>query len=81
MFKKIKTALALNKALSQYGKIREQIEMNQFKTLMTSKRFWINLSGLAATVSGILPAKYAAYGLIVANLLTKVIDMGVLSGE
>ena len=81
MFQKIKRAMALKKALGQVQEIEEQAEMSTFSTLVKSKRFWISMAGLAATVGGILPAKYAAYALIAANLLTKVIDMGIVTGE
>lgn len=72
--KKLKTALALNKALNQYDDIRKDIDSMDSKHILTSKTFWANLFGLALTVGGILPEKWAAPVLVVANLGLRIIS-------
>ncbi len=75
MFGKIKQAQRWWKALGQFEAIKKEIDMKNLKTLLVSKRFWVNLIGLAATLSGVLPQKLAVPLLAAANLGTKLIDM------
>ena len=74
MFKKLRDAKALWKALDYFEKIKEQAEMETFKKLIVSKRLWVNVVGLALTVGGILPTEYGVPVLAVANYATKIID-------
>lgn len=68
MFGKLKTLLALNKAAGQYADIKEQIDTMDGKSILSSKTFWLNILGLAATVGGILPVKWGSVVLTVANI-------------
>lgn len=76
MFKRIKTMARLVKLAGQVDKITK--EMNDMKTLkgfLFSKRTWVSIAGVIATVGEILPPKYAAIGTAVGVLITKLIDM------
>ena len=76
MFNKLKDAIRINKALNQYEEIKGDIDkVDHIKTLLVSKRFWVNVIGLAVTVSGILPAKFGVPLMAAANLGTKLVDM------
>ena len=68
MFSKIKEVLALNKALGQYDDIKKEVDTMDTKSLILSKTFWLNVLGLAATIGGILPQKWAVPVLTIANI-------------
>jgi len=71
---KLKTLLTLNKAVGQYEQIKKEIDtsMNS-KSLFMSKTFWGNIAGLALTLGGVLPEKYAAYVLIAGNVIMRLV--------
>ena len=71
MFHKIRQLIALNKAAGQYDEIRKEIDTMDSKHLLASKTFWMNVLGLAITVGGLLPQKWAVPVLAVANLFPK----------
>lgn len=68
MFDKIKDVLRLNKALGQYEDIRKEVDAQSSKQLITSKTFWLNVVGFAATISGLLPQKWAIPVMTVVNI-------------
>lgn len=68
MFRKIKDAARVLKAFNQYEHIKKDIDTMDSKHLLFSKTFWANVLGLALTVGGILPTKYAAPVLTIANI-------------
>ena len=75
MFRKVKEVFILNKALNQYNEISKEIDNSMdSKHLFMSKTFWANILGLAVTVSGILPQKWAAPTMIVANIGLRIIS-------
>lgn len=41
------------------------------KNIFLSKTFWANIAGLTLTVAGVLPAKYAAPAMAVANVVLR----------
>jgi hypothetical protein len=50
------------------------------KSLITSKTFWLNLIGLASTVAGVLPPKYAAVVLPLANVGVRLLTDSAITG-
>lgn len=74
MFGKIKDLLTLNKAYGQYEEIRKEVDSMDSKHLFASKTFWANLAGLALTVSGVLPQKWAVPTMAVANIVLRIIS-------
>jgi len=75
MFKKIKTMAKLVRLAGQIDKLTKEMEkMKTLKTFLFSKRTWVSLIGVLATVSEILPPKYAAIGTAVGVLITKLMD-------
>jgi len=74
MFRKIKDILTLNKALGQYEEIRKEVDSMDSKHLFLSKTFWGNVAGLALTLSGVLPQKFAAPVMIGANIVLRLIS-------
>lgn len=65
----------LAKLAGQVDKITKEMKMKTLKGFLFSKRTWISLVGVLATVSEILPPKYAAIGTAVGVLITKFMDM------
>ena len=43
------------------------------KSLLTSKTFWANLLGLAASVAGVVPAEYGVPALAIVNILIRLV--------
>ena len=74
MFRKIKDLLTLNKALGQYNAIRKDIDTMDSKHLFLSKTFWGNILGLALTIGGLLPQKWAVPVMAVANIGLRLIS-------
>ena len=68
MFRRVRDAAAMWKAVGQYEKIRKDIDTMDTKHLFASKTFWLNILGLATTVGGLLPQKYAVPVLAIANI-------------
>lgn len=73
MFRKLKDGARLWKALGQFEEIKKEIDHMDSKHLLLSKTFWGNIAGLALTLSGILPQKWAAPVMISANLILRLI--------
>lgn len=73
VFRKIRDAAHLWKALGQYEKIKKEIDMKDSKHLLLSKTFWLNVIGLALTVGEILPQKWATPVMVVANVVNRLI--------
>jgi hypothetical protein len=71
MLKKLKELLAVDKALNQYNEISKEVDSMDSKHLFVSKTFWLNVIGIATTVGGILPQKWAIPVLGVANILNR----------
>lgn len=67
------------KAVGQYEKIKEEANMKDTRHLLLSKTFWANVLGLALTIGGILPAKYAAVVIPVANMGLRLISSGAVT--
>ena len=76
MFKKIKDALRIRRALKQYEQLTREIDMNDSKNVLKSKTFWANVLGLALTVGGLLPQKWAVPVIAVANIGLRLISSG-----
>ncbi len=74
MFGKLRDMLTLNKALGQYEDIRKEIDTMDSKHLFMSKTFWANVGGLALTVAGILPQKWAVPVMAVANVILRIVS-------
>lgn len=74
MFGKLKDAARLWKALGQYETIKKEIDMNDAKHLVSSKTFWANILGLALTIGGLLPEKWALPVMTVANIGLRLIS-------
>ena len=73
---RVKTMKKLAKLAGQVDQLMK--ELNNMKTLkgfLFSKRTWVSIAGVIATVGEILPPKYAAIGTAVGVLITKLIDM------
>jgi hypothetical protein len=79
MFKRIKLLLALNKAAGQYDELSKEIDSMDTKHLLLSKTFWLNIAGLAVTISGVLPDKYAIPVLAVANIVNRIFTVGAVN--
>lgn len=74
MFRKIKDARSLLKALGYYENIRKEVDMDSSKNILLSKTFWANIAGIAVTVAGILPQKYAVPVMAVGNILLRLVS-------
>lgn len=66
----------LARLAGQVDKLTKEMEMKTLKGFLFSKRTWVSLVGVLATVGEILPPKYAAIGTAVGVLITKLMDMG-----
>ena len=72
MFRKIKDARALWKALGYYENIRKEADMDS-KNILLSKTFWANIAGIAVTVAGVLPQEYAVPVLAIGNIILRLV--------
>lgn len=68
MFRKIKLARTAWKALGQYDNLRKDVDTMDTKSMLKSKTFWMNVLGLAITIGGLLPQKWAVPVLAIANI-------------
>lgn len=68
MFDRIRDAKRLWKALGIYEKVKKEAELKDTKHLLMSKTFWANMLMMVLTVADVLPPKYAAVVIPLANV-------------
>jgi len=71
---KVRQLLLFNKALDQYTELSKEIELNDMKSLFVSKTFWLNITGIALSIGGVLPPKFGLPVLAVANVAMRPFD-------
>ena len=70
---KVRQLLLFNKALDQYTELSKEIELNDMKSLFVSKTFWLNITGIALSIGGVLPPKFGLPVLAVANVAMRLL--------
>ncbi len=78
-FKKINDARHIWKALGYWDDIYKEMQVKKLKELLLSKRVWVGIVGILASVSHILPPEKAVVLIGVGGAITKVIDIGLFS--
>ncbi len=72
---KLKLIPKLIKLAGAVENLNKEIDMNTLKSFLTSKRSWVAILGVLASVSEIVPPKTAAVLMGVGTIITKALDL------